>query len=109
MDQLKKEIDYVMLNCIVRHGFEAMPQDYAFLTRHYLLSIYLELVKVSTARRPIKPLEEAAKSQASIQLESGCNIDSLREYYREHGRIATKALFGDNILYWQSFLKLLKR
>lgn len=111
MDQIKKEIEYIMLVSITRCGFEAMPQDYVFLKQYSLLSSYIEIMNARTSRRPTKHFEGAAKVQAresAILLDDASSIVALREYFEANGRKATKLLLSNNILYWNSFLKLLK-
>ncbi len=111
MDQIKKEIEYIMLVSIARSGFEAMPQDYAFLKRYSLLSFYIEIINARTERRPAKHFEGAAKAQAAESaalLDGASFIVDLRAYFEAKGRKATKEILGNNVLYWNSFLKLLK-
>lgn len=85
-DRLYEERDNFMLSCIVDYGFMAMPQDYVFLKKYSLLNIYFQIIANSTAGRTIQHLEEAAKSQASLQVNTDCKFDVLHQYYVENGR-----------------------
>ena len=73
-DRLYEERDNFMLSCIVDYGFMAMPQDYVFLKKYSLLNIYFQIIANSTAGRTIQHLEEAAKSQASLQVNTDCKL-----------------------------------
>lgn len=108
MEQIEKEIDYIILYCIAHRGFDAMPQNHAFLARYSLLNIYIDILTLTTNDKRAEHFEEAAKAQAAILLDSGYSINALREYLEKNGRKATKALFAGNSMYWSSFLKVLK-
>lgn len=108
MEKIDKEKEYIILLSISRYGYEAMPQDYVFLSRYSMLNIYFEIVKSKTIGRDIKHLEQAAKHQAAIQL-TDAGVDTLREYKSAHGNKETKRLLNDSTYYWKSLLRELKK
>ncbi|MEG0580230.1 MAG: hypothetical protein RR490_09980 [Niameybacter sp.] len=107
MEKIEVEKEYIMLLSISKYGYDAMPQDYTFLSRYSMLNMYLEIVKSKTFSRDIKHIEQAVKQQAKIQL-TDMNVDALREYKSKNGNKETKRYLNNNEYYWKALLRELR-
>ena len=109
MEQIEKEKDNIILQSIVKYGFEAIPQDYVFLNRYSMFNIYIEIVNSSTSGRSTKHLEGAVKKHAALQLSDDCKFTAFRAYRETHGAKETKDLLNNNSFYWKTLLNILKK
>lgn len=114
MNSMEQEMDYIILECIIRSGYPAMPMNYTFLKRYSLLNNYYGIVDNITAGSNYKHLEEAAKQQAKIQqakisLSGVGELKTLRAFMDANGIDKTKELFRGNKTYWRSFCQFIKK
>lgn len=108
MDQLSKEIDYIILLSISRNGFPAMPQDYLFLRRYGLLNLYYEILHRRTNDMNYDSIEKSVKQEA-LRFLHPVTLFSLRAYRKQHGISPTKALFSNNVCCYRTLLSELRK
>lgn len=108
MNKLDIEKEYIIMCSIARFGYDAMPQDYAFLSRHSLLQFYYEMLNRKTTGRPTKDLDNLIKSEVEAAI-TECDLSHLRAYRKQHGNKETKLLFSNNDYYWKTFLVEIKK
>lgn len=109
MQEIDLERDNIILLTIASRGFDAMPQDYAFLKRYALLNIYYELVDSKLKGLSTKELESALKSRAKAHIDQKCNFAGIKAHRDATGDKSTKAFLLNNPLYWKTFLQKVKK
>lgn len=108
MNRLDIEKEYIIVKSIIKYGYDAMPQDYGFLSRHSLLQFYYEILNRRTSGRDTADVENLIKKELEKALPS-CDLSHLKAYKQTHGNKDTKLLFSNNELYWKTFLVEIKK
>lgn len=111
MGEIEQEKDYIILECIIKTGYPAMPMNYAFLKRYSLLNNYYGIVDNITSGADYKHLEEAAKQQAKLQQGKIqiTGLNALKKFMSVNGIDKTKELFNGDRIYWRCFCQKIKK
>lgn len=107
-DNLKIECENIMLETIYRWGYSSCPQDFYFLQKYSLKSLYFDIINNRCRGIPSDHLEKALKEQASLQ-RSPCNFIQLQSILmNKNGKEAVRKLL-DTPLNYNTLISILEK